>query len=108
MGYTELLPPLPEAAVIEADPVALHFGVRPDKARIDRYFDVNQLRTYALAAIEAAAPAIRKAERERCARLVKHRWRGGYAGEVVEDLAAAIRALPDQPLSGAAIRKDAP
>lgn len=84
MDYTELLLPLPEL-VTRADEHYKNEGL------------AETVRAYALAAIAAAAPAIRRAERKHIQKLIKRRWKGGYPGEVVEDLVAAIRSLPEEP-----------
>lgn len=63
MDYTELLPPLPEA-----DPTMQGDERAPRDYHVG--YNADQLCAFALAAIEAAAPAIKAAEMARCIRLI--------------------------------------
>ena len=53
---------------------------------------VNQFRALARAALAVVEPVVREDEREAIIRAMKRRWKGGYPGEVIADLEAAIRA----------------
>lgn len=102
MDYTELIPPLPEPDICEPE---CEFGEVPEigapMAPIGHSNDA--LKTYALAAIAAAAPAIRMAERERaiaaCALPEPDdmgSWGDGYES-AWRNCQDAIRALPEEP-----------
>lgn len=85
MDYTELLPPLPESAHLYHDAVA---GLS------ELLYTPAQVRAAQLAAIAAAAPAIRRAERERCAKVCD--VTPPYPFRPSIEAAHLIRALPDE------------
>lgn len=96
MDYTELLPPLPEQ--YEASDFS-------PKAKV---VQISELRAYALAAIAAAAPAIRKAEMERICSLLNGIdktelqdrdgwWETNAGADFGARILNDIRALPEEP-----------
>lgn len=93
MDYTELLPPLPEPANDNRK-----FGRAGFHEHIGPAYTADQLRAAQLAAIAAAAPAIRRAERERCARVCESLVDlDDDSCNEAERCASAIRALPEEP-----------
>lgn len=97
MDYTELLPPLPEREFIAiGGPPMIQFGP----------YEADEMRAYALAAIAAAAPAIRRAERERCAtacEIMRDRTLGTQGGNPHELVNIMLRQVAELGWSRAAI-----
>lgn len=65
--------------LIDAMCLAYRLGVGPLRVAMGR-------------ALAVAEPVVREDERKACIRTMKRRWKGGYPGEVIADLEAAIRA----------------
>lgn len=91
MNYTELLPPLPEP----------HWPSTSPWRPYDDAYSVTNVRDAMLAAIAAATPAIRKAERDRFLMTIDA-VRTQYAPQgpvdhAIERAMNAIRALPEEP-----------
>lgn len=111
VNYTELLPPLPELTDQQLADALAEVWADWLMDSNDEHGQPNAIRHVAKAAIAAAAPAIRKAEREMCANLavdiashaakqytdnpVRQPYANNRLMHVGWSTAEAIRALPD-------------